>query len=362
MRESFLRLLDQSWSWDIDCWVKQQDHVWDGILLADGKPRYPIIAGIPRLLNGGWLENCFTQHPEFVYTWRHKLDDLIGQIAAYKLDPETEQIKHATVMSFGEEWKRFNKLLDSYKQNHRDYFQPYGPEFFQGKTGLDVGCGMGRHVYWAAQYGAEMIAVDLSQAIEVAFRNLCDCPSVHVAQADIYHLPFPSASFDFVESIGVVHHLPDPEGALHLLANLVRPGGCLFVYLYTKSGRQPTSYFGKAKLALKENVYRKIGHSLPRALLFYYSLAYAVVGRLLFNIPYKVLSRLPGLRSRLENMPLRYYADYPLYVLHTDIYDWVATPLSRHYDLQELQQMFGCLPFAHVEYRRNPEWRVFAWK
>jgi len=183
-------------------------------------------------------------------------------------------------------------------------------------------------------------------AVEVAFRNLRDCSNVHVAQADINDLPFSRSSFDFVESIGVVHHLPDPEGALRLLSDFVRSGGCLFVYLYTKSGHQPASFFGEIKLLFKENMYRSIGRLLPVGLLTYYTLAYAVMGRLLLNIPYKMLSRLPGLHNRLENMPLRYYADYPLYVLHTDVYDWVSARLRHFYDLRDLQQVFAPLSFS----------------
>ena len=37
---------------------------------------------------------------------------------------------------------------------------------FKGKIGLDLGCGFGRHVYNSAQFGAEMVGVDLSEAIE----------------------------------------------------------------------------------------------------------------------------------------------------------------------------------------------------
>lgn len=363
MRESFLRFLNEAKSWDVDCWQKNQDHIWEGLLYANGRPVYPIIDGIPRLLNGYWLKNCLADHPRFVQTWHKQLGDLAEENSIFnETNPETQQIKKATANSFGKEWKHFDKLLDCYQQNHRDYFKPHGPEFFNGKTGLDAGCGMGRHVYWAARYGAEMVAVDLSQAVDVAFRNLQDYPNVHVAQADIYDLPFAKSRFDFVESIGVVHHLPDPEEALKLLAGLVRAGGCLFVYLYTKSGHEHISGLRKIKLILKENVYRPIGRLLPGKLLFYYTLGFALIGKVIFNIPYKILSRLPGLDNRLENIPLRYYADYPLYVLHTDVYDWVATPLSHLYDLYELKRIFDCLPFKRIDYGRNPEWRVFAWK
>jgi len=54
---------------------------------------------------------------------------------------------------------------------------------------------------------------DLSEAVETAHEVLAGLPNAHVVQGDIHHPPFrlgaAGGEFDFVYSIGVLHHLPD---------------------------------------------------------------------------------------------------------------------------------------------------------
>ena len=95
---------------------------------------------------------------------------------------------------------------------------------------LDVGAGSGRHSAQAAAAGANVVAVDLGDSIDVARRNLP--PEVLTVEADAEDLPFEPGSFDFVMAIGVLHHLPDPARALRAIARFARPGGHVHVYLY----------------------------------------------------------------------------------------------------------------------------------
>jgi SAM-dependent methyltransferase len=118
-----------------------------------------------------------------------------------------------------------------------DWIHPIGPDFFVGKRVLDAGCGIGRHAYFAASYGArEVVALDLSGAVESARRNLARFENVHVVQGDLLRPPFRTAAdgggFDFVYSIGVLHHLPDPGGGFQSLLRFVRPGGKIAVWVY----------------------------------------------------------------------------------------------------------------------------------
>lgn len=106
-------------------------------------------------------------------------------------------------------------------------------EFFRGRRCVDVGCGSGRWTYALAELGAEVVAVDLtSGGVESLYAELADRPNVTVAQADIFALPFPPESFDFVMSWGVLHHTPSTKQAFDRVAPLVRPGGTLYVMVY----------------------------------------------------------------------------------------------------------------------------------
>jgi len=102
----------------------------------------------------------------------------------------------------------------------------------KGKLVLDVSCGTGRFVDVAHRLGAHVVGIDLRAAAEVAARNLAD-PDVRIYQADVFHLPFKSGSFDYIYSIGVLHHTPDCEKAFKTLVPLLKPGGQIAIWLYS---------------------------------------------------------------------------------------------------------------------------------
>jgi SAM-dependent methyltransferase len=145
--------------------------------------------------------------------------------------------KKETASAFGWEWTNYVEMHPEYEQQFLDWIYPLQPQFFEGKLVLDAGCGIGRHAYFAARYGArEVVGFDLSTAVETSFRNFGRLPNAHVVQADIYNPPFKRPAdggpFDFAYSIGVLHHLPDPRAGFESLLRLVRPGGSLFGWVY----------------------------------------------------------------------------------------------------------------------------------
>ena len=153
--------------------------------------------------------------------------------------------------SFGYQWNRFARTqLDSANgtRRSRDTFLEktgWSLDELAGKRGLDAGCGMGRFAEVCADAGAEVHAVDLSGAVEAAFRNIGNRPNVRIYQADIMNLPFPEASFDFILSLGVLHHTPDTKTACLKLAPLLKPGGIIALWVYSTELR---SFIGSAVL------------------------------------------------------------------------------------------------------------------
>jgi SAM-dependent methyltransferase len=138
--------------------------------------------------------------------------------------------------SFGFQWQRFDRTqLDGPGRNlsEEDFIKKTHtqPEDFKDKLVLDVGCGMGRFAEVVTRWGARVVGIDLSVAVEVAARNLLDREFVGV-QADVFSLPFAPESFDCIYSMGVLHHTPDCEKAFKVLPQYLKPGGLIAVWLY----------------------------------------------------------------------------------------------------------------------------------
>lgn len=136
--------------------------------------------------------------------------------------------------SFGYQWQKYARAQwGELSEKTFDLKTGFDHSQLKGKLVLDVGCGTGRFVDVATRLGARVVGIDLSAAAEVAARNLADRPDVTIYQADVFHLPFKPESFDFIYSIGVLHHTPDCERAFKSLVPLLKPGGQIAIWLYS---------------------------------------------------------------------------------------------------------------------------------
>lgn len=97
---------------------------------------------------------------------------------------------------------------------------------------LDLGTGTGRLLELFEPLYARGVGVDLSRdMLAVARANLdrAGLARVQVRQGDIYLLPTPAASFDFVTLHQVLHYLDDPASAIREAARALSPGGRLLI-------------------------------------------------------------------------------------------------------------------------------------
>jgi SAM-dependent methyltransferase len=155
------------------------------------------------------------------------------------LPPTLSAVEEKTAAAFGWHWQEFVEMHDQYETQFLDCIHFIKAEFFRDKVVMDAGCGIGRHAYCAARYGTrEVIAMDLSDAVDTAYANTASMPTMHVVQADIYCPRFrrsaSGGAFDFIYAIGVVHHLPDPEAGFKSLLWYLIPSGSIFVSVYDR--------------------------------------------------------------------------------------------------------------------------------
>jgi SAM-dependent methyltransferase len=140
------------------------------------------------------------------------------------------------VSSFSFEWKRWRRTQFDPAESLRQFIASTGkhPSELRGRLVLDAGCGSGRFMDLVARAGAEVVGIDLSFAVEVAAENLGAFDRCHLVQADLMRPPFRPGSFDFVYSIGVLHHTPDTRAAFRQLAQCVAPGGEMSIWVYPR--------------------------------------------------------------------------------------------------------------------------------
>ena len=110
---------------------------------------------------------------------------------------------------------------------------------------LDAGCGTGVSTDYLCHLnpGADVVGVDISDgALAVARERLersgarQEVRSLRQQQRSLLDLG-DEASFDYINSVGVLHHLREPEAGLSSLAGLLAPEGLLHLFLYADAGR-----------------------------------------------------------------------------------------------------------------------------
>lgn len=197
---------------------------------------------------------------------------------------------------------------------------PFPLEELKGKLVLDVGCGTGRFAEVALKYGATVVGIDLSFAVDAAYKNMGEHPQMHIAQADIFRLPLKRDAFDLIYSLGVLHHTPDCRKAFEQLPKHLKQGGSVAITVYTNQNKFYVA---------STNFWRRFTTKLPKRLL--YALSYVAIPLYYFN-------RIPILR----------YLGLGVFPINMDP-DWRWRVLDT----------FDCYSPTYQSYHSYPE--VFGW-
>ncbi len=99
---------------------------------------------------------------------------------------------------------------------------------------LDAGCGIGRYSAVLASLASNgvVVAMDLSDGVDSAKKNLVEFDNCYVIQGDVTNPPLRDAVFDIVFSWGVLHHTPNVRSAFASVSRKTKIGGRLGVFLY----------------------------------------------------------------------------------------------------------------------------------
>lgn len=227
---------------------------------------FPISGGVPRMLV---FPTAATRH----FAQQHA-ERLRADLPSFTLPTGTSMPGEETVLrTFSSEWTNYEWKGEAYWSVAPDvlfrnmrFLLNLEQWPIRDKLVLEVGIGIGGIAeYMASKEECELVGIDLGHATDAAQqvfgrRN----PFFHVVQASAFALPFPDRTFDLVYSQGVLHHTHDTSLAFEHVSKKPKPGGRLYVWVYSPTSEQRTPL--RRLLMSIENAVRPVVWRLPEAL------------------------------------------------------------------------------------------------
>jgi len=272
----------------------------------------------------------------------------------------SQNLEHKTVESFGEEWKKFKDFSEEeIRIAGEQYFDIVDDSILNKNTVvLDLGCGTGRWSKFIAPKVKFIEAVDPSMAVMTAQKILEPYSNVRVSQAAADNLPFPNESFDFIFSLGVLHHIPDTAQALKEAATRLKKGGHFLLYIYYAIDSRGFLF---RSLFIISDLVRKIISSLPHSIKQFLCDIIAV----LVYMPLIFIARIfKGLGLNFyKRLPLSYYCDKSFYIIRNDVLDRFGTPLEQRFTRQEIENMMQQAGLGEIRFSEHqPYWHAIGKK
>jgi SAM-dependent methyltransferase len=278
---------------------------------------------------------------------------------------QQEQTVMNTVEGFGYQWQTFNEVARAGQMGSPelflDFIQPVTPEHFRQKLVLDIGCGVGRFCKTAADFGpAHVIGVDLSDSVDVAYQNLKQFPNIHIVQADIFKLPLKPV-FDYIFSIGVLHHTIDPRKSFRAIIQLLKSNGSVSVWVYSRENNGWVIH-------IVNPIRLHITSRLPRNFLYLLSLPIGAFLYLILNSIYKPINSYPGLfwacKWLFYNEYLFFLSKFSFQEQLNVVYDHLVPGLAFYISRKELESWFeeNHLENTTISMRSGNGWRGFGLK
>ena len=273
-----------------------------------------------------------------------------------------KNIYDKTIEDFGEEWNLYNYSNHDTETEKifKDYFDvfPWDKDKNAGLNCLDLGCGTGRWSKILSRHVKQILLMDpSSKALNIAKQNLSGIKNVNFLNSKFEDAEFKNENFDFVFSLGVLHHMDNTLDQLKKINKILNSEGFVLIYLYYRFDNKSFLFKLIFKIA---DLMRKLICNFPFRIKKIISIFIATIIYWPLTIIYKFLNKF-GIKT--SHLPLAYYTDKSFYIMKTDSLDRFGTKVENRFLKSEIKDLLEKSGFNKIIFSdKKPYWHVIAYK
>jgi len=258
--------------------------------------------------------------------------------------------KKSTIEEFGNQFTLYENI-DGYwgsVEMLKDIVFPFDLNTIKDKKVIEVGSGSGRIINKLNLFNpSKIVAIEPSKAIEVAKKNNKGS-SIEFLNIRGQDLNF-NEEFDYIFSLGVIHHIPEYEIVCKKIYKTLKPGGKFIIWVYGYENNQ---------------LYLRIFNNLRR------------VTRIIPNFLLKILCKFLNISAvfyillcRIFNMPLKDYfknvfSKCSFKKREEIIFDQLNPSFAKYFKKEELLSLMETSGFKNIKIhnRYNYSWTAIGEK
>ncbi len=265
-------------------------------------------------------------------------------------------VDQETADKFANSW---NNVYDASVYTHEqflDWISPWTVESVSDESVMELGCGSGAILTHLKTFNPKTITgIDLGSSIETAKKLLQEDATIEAGDlTDHKDLESRFGQQDRVYSIGVLHHLTEPEKGVESLLSLTKPGGSFHGWVYAHEGNFIVRAF--------VDPLRKVVNHLPWWFNKYLVALPLSVPFLMVSKTYRALSKILG-----EDLPLPLFR-YMLWISkrnlsfhHHVAFDQLVTPMTHYIKKQRVETWLSDSRVdpdsTYLEFRNGNGWK-----
>ncbi len=262
-----------------------------------------------------------------------------------------------TANNFAYSWQKFSRTnKEFYKKQFFDWISPINETFLKGKVVLDAGCGKGHHLLMISPYVKEAIGVDISDSAFIAYNNTKHLPNIHIIKADLSYLPIKDGLFDYIYSVGVIHHTEEPKKTTHNLYTKAKENSIISLWVYGKENNDWIIFFiNPLRKFITTFFHPKVIHLLS----FFFALCLFVILKMIY-LPVSKFKFLKPLSKTLFYYPyLSYICNFDFNEINNIIFDHLVAPTSHYFSKKEFEDLTNFNGNkVNIEWHNQNSWRA----